>query len=332
MDPRIGTRTIASPAQDVTALANSASSQEDHGTDGIARALGPSNQFEGNPVIAILHHVAKQRRSRIHIIKNHVDVTIIEEIPERGAPGRNYEGKAAPRCRRHLLELCTIHMAEKLRTLGPSGSPITLVNRRIHVAVGDEYIQQAIVIKIQETCAPTQERNGGAAESCGIGNIRKVEVAVITVQRFVVVGKRGDEKIQATVAIVISDGNTHGCLRETFVGQSKTGQIADIFKSAVVTIPIEIARNRIVGNRQIDPAVIVHVGKNRRKAVVALRIRDARLLADVRKSAVAIIVKQMVALSGKTTRTTHKETYAAKLAGIHRDSSLTGNRRMIRVE
>jgi len=74
------------------------------------------------------------------------------------------------------------------------------------VAIGDEYIQEAVVVEIQE--AAPQPRNGIVDCQVGrIGDIREIEVAIIAVESLVVIGKRGDEKIEAAVAVVVSDGN-----------------------------------------------------------------------------------------------------------------------------
>src|SRR5258708_3895297 len=190
------------------------------------------------------------------------------------------------------------------------------------MAVGDEYIQEAVVVEIQETCAPPKKGNSGTAKSGRIGDIREVEVAIIAVESLVVIGKRGDEKIETAVAVVVSDGNAHGCLGETFVGKRKAGKIADVFKRAVVAISVKIAWNRIVGDGEIEPTIIVRIDKHRRKTIVVLRIGDAGFFADVDESAVAVIVKQMIAFPSKPARATHEEAYAAKLACARRYSSL----------
>src|SRR5258706_6096537 len=155
MDTQVRARAVASATHDVSALANSARCQEDRRTDGIARAPGASNQFEGNPVIAVFHHVTQQRRNGIHIIEDNIDVAIIEEVSERSASGGHDEGQAASGCRRHLLELSAIQIAEKLRAVGPGSAPITLINCRIYVAISDEYITEAIVVEIEETSTPS---------------------------------------------------------------------------------------------------------------------------------------------------------------------------------
>src|SRR5438552_9763492 len=72
-----------------------------------------------------------------------------------------------------------------------------------------------------------------------------------------------------------------------------------------MAIVVKVAWHGIVGHRQIQPAIVVYIDKYRGKTVVAFRIRYASFLADVRKSAIAVIVKQMVALAGHAPRSAH---------------------------
>jgi len=49
---------------------------------------------------------------------------------------------------------------------------------------------------------------------------------------------------------------------QDFVGKRKAGKIADVFKRAVVAIAVEIAWNGIVGDDEIEPAIIVRIDKH----------------------------------------------------------------------
>ncbi len=97
-------------------------------------------------------------------------------------------------------------------------------------------------------------------------------------------------------------------------------------------IAVEIARHRIVGHHEIDPAVIILIHEHRGEPVIGLRVGDARLFAHVYESAISIIVKQMVALSGQAARPTHQKAHATKLARARGDSSLACNRRTVCVK
>src|SRR5205814_10713003 len=83
---------------------------------------------------------------------------------------------------------------------------------KIHVTVDDENVQQAVIVKIEETSSPSQKRDGWARQTDPIGNIGKIVRAVIPVEGLVVIGKSSREKIDFSVAIVVTDVDTHGRL------------------------------------------------------------------------------------------------------------------------
>src|SRR5256885_5242967 len=68
MKTQIRARGITSSAENVAALVCTARGEEDLCTDGIPRTLCSTNQFESDPVVAILYDIAEQRGRRIHII------------------------------------------------------------------------------------------------------------------------------------------------------------------------------------------------------------------------------------------------------------------------
>ena len=72
------------------------------------------------------------------------------------------------------------------------------------MSVGDEKIEQAVIVVIEKTGAPAQERNGRAAEAGFEGNIGEARVAVVAIKSFVIVRECSDEEIQAAVAIVVA--------------------------------------------------------------------------------------------------------------------------------
>src|SRR5262249_3333769 len=149
-----------------------------------------------------------------------------------------------------------------------------------------------VVVEIKKASSPTEEWNRRSAKAGGIGDIREIKGAIVAVQGLVVVRKCSDEEIDAPIAIVVADRDSHGGLREAFVRQGKTGDVADIFKGSVMPVAIEIARNRIIRDGKVQPAVVIRSHEYRRKAVVVLRIRHACLLADVGECAIAVVVKK----------------------------------------
>ena len=185
-------------------------------------------------MIAVLDHVAEQCRRGINVVDDHVDVPIIKEIAKRRTPARDYIRQTASRGGRNFLEFGAIEIAEKLRPLRPGGAPILQVHLRIDVSIDDENVEQAIVIEVEEPGSPGQKRDGGIAQPRLICNIRKTSPAIIPIEGLVVVGKSCGEKIDLSVAVVISDADSHGCLLASIFAERESRSITHVFKRAVM--------------------------------------------------------------------------------------------------
>src|SRR5260370_24715206 len=87
----------------------------------------------------------------------------------------------------------------------------------------------------------------------------------------------------------------------------------------------------MVGPRQVYPTVVIHIYKNRGQAVVSAWIRNAGFDANIRESAIAIVVEQMVGLSRQTSWSAHHRN-PSKLAKIGGNDALSRDRRIVHVE
>src|SRR5271167_17689 len=94
---------------------------------------------------------------------------------------------------------------------------------------------------------------------------------------------------------------------------------------------VKILRHRIIRDQKVDPAIVVHVDENRRQTVIAAGIGNAGLHAHIGESAIAVVVKQMIALARQPARAAHDRD-ATKLAEPRWYAALTGNRRIVGIE
>src|SRR5712664_405227 len=122
-------------------------------------------------------------------------MAIVEKVAEGCPAGADNGGEAAARGGGDFLEFVAVDIAEKQGALGVGGAPVGLVSDGIDVAVGDEQVQKPVIVKIEKTSAPTEERNRGQAKTGTKGNIGKGRFAIVAVESLVVVGKGGDEKV-----------------------------------------------------------------------------------------------------------------------------------------
>src|SRR6267143_1534847 len=138
MNTLIGARTVAPSADDVCPLAHTAYAKENSRANGIPWTLWSSRQLERDPMVAVLHHIAKQRRCGIHVVQNDVQVAIVEEVPKRGPSCRNNVRQAAAGRRGNFLKLGPVQIAEKLRPFGPGCAPVPLVHGWVDMSVGNK--------------------------------------------------------------------------------------------------------------------------------------------------------------------------------------------------
>src|SRR5207247_9220839 len=83
--------------------------------------------------------------------------------------------------------------------------------------------------------------------------------AGVVKQRVFLTGERIDKNIGLTVIVVIGEVETHPgeCEAVLIVGQP--GRNADVFEGAVAAVQEELLRERIVGNQNVGPAVIIEI-------------------------------------------------------------------------
>ncbi len=148
MQPRIRTRPVASPADHVGALPNASGSHKNLRADGIPRTFWSANQFKCDPMVPVRYNVSEERRRRVHVVQDNVNVAVVEEIAKRRTARGNDIRQAAPCCGRNFLKLSAIEIAEQLRSLRPGCAPVALVHRGVNVAIGQENVQESIIIEV----------------------------------------------------------------------------------------------------------------------------------------------------------------------------------------
>src|SRR5205823_6241039 len=103
-----------------------------------------------------------------------------------------------------------VEIAKQERTLSVRGAPVGLVCDGVDVAVGDEEVEEAVIVKIDETGAPTEKWNSGNAQAGAKGNINEICVAFVAIESLVVVGEGSDEEVELAVTVVVTECDAHG--------------------------------------------------------------------------------------------------------------------------
>ena len=112
----------------------------------------------------------------------------------------------------HVFELAVAQIAIEILALGVGRIHLRAIDLGIHVAVGDEDVEPAIVIDVDEADAPAEQARIDA-EACLVGAIVERAVAEIHKERIGIAGEIGLHDIEHAVAVVIANGNAHAGLR-----------------------------------------------------------------------------------------------------------------------
>ena len=78
------------------------------------------------------------------------------------------------------------------------------------MAISENQILPAIVVEVEECRAPTEKRDGRLGNPQLIADVREIGVAIVAIERFVIVGESGVVKINLTVVLIVAHSDAHG--------------------------------------------------------------------------------------------------------------------------
>src|SRR5205085_9392703 len=116
-----------------------------------------------DPVVGRFCYVAKEGGKRIKVVEDYVDVAVVEKIPEGGASGADDGCQTTAGGGGNLGKLFAVEIAVEKRALRVGRAPVGVICNRVDMSVGDEEIEQAVVVEVQEAGPPTEKRNSGNA-------------------------------------------------------------------------------------------------------------------------------------------------------------------------
>ena len=201
------------------------------------------------------------------------------------SPSSSRSPKAAPRAGRgrrgrrpealgHVHEPAGAEIAVDDLALRIGRFRLQLVHLGIDVAVGEEDVEPAVVVEVDEPGAPAEPPRV-EAEAAGERPVLAEAVPEVGVQRRRVAGEVGLDDVEGAVAIVVADADAHARLRLAVLAVGAAGADADVGERAVVVVAIERARVRIVRDVDVGPAVVVEVERADAEAVGAAGLGDA---------------------------------------------------------
>ena len=229
------------------------------------------------PLAAVL----EQRRRAAVGGQHHVQVAVAVQVAVGGAAGDpRRRGQVRDRVAGDLHEAPLARVVEELRRLGVAHPRLDPLDLRVEVAVGQEEVEPAVQVVVEVEGAEGQGEQGLAAEVGDRGDVDEELVALVPVERHHLVGEVADDDRRAAAAVVVGGVDPHAAAGDAGLGERHAGGDADLLEGAVALVAVEEVRLRVVGHRQVLPAVAVQV-EHRDAERLGGRLVEAGLLGGV---------------------------------------------------
>src|ERR1043165_3840553 len=239
------------------------------GADSIAVAFC-ADQFQSQPMVAEALIVAQKQRWTADLSQHDVQVAIPINVRKRGATAYDRLEKIRAAFglghgfKTHALFVAAI--PEQLSGLTILLERIDAVYFRFQMAIGGENVQPAIEVVIEKEQAELQQFLAPGPDALLDGFIRKNErVALRDIKRIHLVGEVADGNAQAVVISEAGGIDAHGAAGQAVgvVGHARAG--ADFLEAGVVLVTKQKILHRVIGDHEINPAVIVHIHRRHRQ-------------------------------------------------------------------
>ena len=240
-------------------------------------------------------------RKVVDIVHRDIQVPVIVEVEDDRAAAclRGRDGR--PQRLADVLEPAVAEIAVHDLALLVSGFGRELLHLRIDMTVGEEQVQPAVVVEVQEGSPPAQPP-GVDAHAAHEGPVVAVAVPAVAVQRRGVPGEVGLEDVHEPVAVVVANRDTHPRLGLAVLAERATGANPDVLEGPVMAVSVQGCRVRVVGHVKIHPPVVVEVQRGDTEPEGALGLRDPGAVGHVLEPTITQVAVEDVGASGKTRR------------------------------
>ncbi len=290
---------IAAAGAHLARLAPAAGVHRHPGPDAEAVAAGGLLQAKADPVVARRLPVLEQGGGVVDVADHEVEVPVAVEVAHGQAAARLLDQEAGPGGIRHVPELPAfveeelVLLPEGLVKLGEAADV------GIDVAVGDEEVQPAVEVGVEEGDAPAHRLEAGRGQARGAAHVLEEPVAQVPVEGLGVVGEGGEHEVQPAVVVVVAGVHPHPRLGPPLRVDGDAAQEADALEPAVPAVVVEEVGGRVVGHEEVDPAVVVVVGGEDAEAVAPRRVREAVGVGGFHEGAVAAVLEEQVGFAGQ---------------------------------
>src|SRR5262249_56533446 len=161
----------------------------------------------------------------------------------------------------------------------------------VRIAIGQEQIQNAVVVIVKELQAPAAHEPCRPTDSSRSGLIIVRLIMVVLVNRKTLHVDVGDKQIHPSVLIKVGGIKAHTGAGSSVGAVGNAGESPGFLKPSLSAIHKYEIRQRVIANEEIHLTVIVEVGSNY-SPCLAKGVGDAGSLADIGKCSIAVVVKE----------------------------------------
>ena len=137
-------------------------------------------------------------------------------------------------------------------------------------------------------------------------HVLELPAVAIPVERVHVLREVRDDEVEPAVAVVVSRIDAHAGLRAALAVERDAALEADALEGAVAAVPVEKVRTGVVGHVEIDPPVVVVVGRDDTEAVAPGGIGETVCRRGLDEPSVAGILEEQIAFAGQALRADHR--------------------------
>src|SRR5713226_2576587 len=309
MQPYIILREIAAPTSDLIDL------REGTGNDSNLRSqsqpvAASTHQLKSDPVVGDRSLVVENHRQAIDVFDDHVDPSVVVEIPKSRAPAGLWDRHGRTDGIADISERAVLAVQKHKFALAILRACGQRVDLRVDVSVDDEQVRPAVVVEVDASGAPAQVWNRDLPNTGCKGDIGECQVAVVAIKRIALVLEVSHVDREAPSVIEVANGDPHTGHFSAIGTNCRAGDVAHVGKVPLAGIPVEIVGGGIVGAKQSGTAVVVEVAPDDAESVVCRGIVDAGRLRNVGERAISIIAIQAVS-----------QAFHAARATLHRDAA-----------
>ena len=132
-------------------------------------------------------------------------------------------------------------------------------NLVIGMSIGDEKVHVAVVVIIEKLHSPPAHQARQTPQTHGSGLVLEGKVMVVPVDGIHLLIHVRDEEVLPTVLVVIRRIHTHAGSLAAILAVGHACFKRGVFELSVVLVHKKKIRDRIVGHKQIHPAVVINV-------------------------------------------------------------------------